>query len=382
MSRLRYQRGMSIIEIMVAVAIGLIGCVVIFQMFTISEARKRTIASGSDMDISGRLGLMTLERDVQLAGYGYGAAASPSAISTGAALGCTVTAYDSARGGTQDFTYVLAPVQITDGAAGAPDTIAVLRGSSSMVANGKPIDQSSATAKRIKADTGGRTGVRPGDVVIAVSAGGGLTCGMYEITGNANTDQVTLDNVDSASYTDAAGVVRTARYNKSGGIAFALSGEGRLYTLGPSPARNLWTVAGNKLVVANDLAWADGNGDGANDQLEAADAVLDLQAQYGVDADNNGMLSDAEWTSTDPADWTQLLAVRFALLTRGQQFERDKVTNTAPRWSAGAFTMKNVDGTADSDPTGAGAVNNWRNYRYGVFEAVVPLRNTIIGRQL
>ena len=382
MSRLRHQRGMSIIEIMVAVAIGLIGCVVIFQMFTISEARKRTIASGSDMDISGRLGLMTLERDLQLAGYGYGAAASPSAISTGAVLGCTVTAYDSARSGTQDFTYVLAPVQITDGAAGAPDTIAVLRGSSSMVANGKPIDQSSATAKRIKADTGGRTGVRPGDVVVAVSAGAGLACGMYEITGDGNTDQVTLDNDALVVYTNAAGVSKTSRYNKAGGIAFALSGEGRLYTLGPSPARNLWTVAGNKLVVSNDLVWVDGNGDGANDQLEAADAVLDLQAQYGVDADNNGMISDAEWTNADPADWTQLLAVRFALLTRGQQFERDKVTNAAPRWSAGAFVMNNVDGTADSDPTGAGAVNNWRNYRYGVYEAVVPLRNTIIGRQL
>jgi type IV pilus assembly protein PilW len=44
--------------------------------------------------------------------------------------------------------------------------------------------------------------------------------------------------------------------------------------------------------------------------------------------------------------------------------------------------MTNVDGTADSDPTGANAVNNWRNYRYNVYEAVVPLRNTIIGRQL
>ena len=70
------------------------------------------------------------------------------------------------------------------------------------------------------------------------------------------------------------------------------------------------------------------------------------------------------------------------LLARGQQWERDKVTNVAPRWSAGTFTMTNVDGTADSDPTGAGAVNNWRHYRYNVYEAVVPLRNTIIGRQL
>lgn len=382
MTRSGTQGGMSLIEILVAVAIGLIGCVVIFQMFGISEARKRTIASGSDMDISGRLGLMTLERDVQLAGYGYGVASSPSATATGPALGCTVNAYDSQRGGAQDFSYLFTPVQITDGAAGAPDTITVLRGSSSFVANGKPIDLSTAVGKRIKADTGGRTGVRRGDVVIAVTATGGLGCGMYEITGDANADQVTLDHGASVAYADATGAAKTARFNKAGGVAFALTGEGRLYSLGPSPARNVWTVAARKLVVANDLFWTDGNADGANDQVEAADSIIDLQAQYGVDADNNGMIADTEWTNTDPADWTRLLAVRFALLTRGQQFERDKVTNVAPRWSAGTFTMTNVDGTADSDPTGANAVNNWRNYRYNVYEAVTPLRNTIIGRQL
>ena len=142
------QRGMTLIELLVAVAIGLIGCVIIFQMFEISQSRMRTIASGSDMDVSGRLGLMTLERDIQLAGYGFGIAASTGATLAGPALGCPVTAYDAARA-TPDFTFTLAPVQITDGAAGAPDTIAVLRGSSSLVANGKPIDQTSATEVRI-----------------------------------------------------------------------------------------------------------------------------------------------------------------------------------------------------------------------------------------
>ncbi|HEX7113196.1 MAG TPA: prepilin-type N-terminal cleavage/methylation domain-containing protein, partial [Mizugakiibacter sp.] len=86
----RRQRGMSLIEIMVGVLIGLIGCVVIFQMYSVADARKRTIASGSDMDITGRLGLMSLERDLQLAGYGFGMAASPTATLGGTALGCNV----------------------------------------------------------------------------------------------------------------------------------------------------------------------------------------------------------------------------------------------------------------------------------------------------
>jgi type IV pilus assembly protein PilW len=141
-------------------------------------------------------------------------------------------------------------------------------------------------------------------------------------------------------------------------------------------------VQNNRLISMNNLRWTDANGDGANDSAEAADLVINLQAQYGVDADGNGMIASTEWTTTAPADWTRLLAVRFALLTRSQEWDRNAVTTTVPLWSGGNFVMTNVDGTADSNPTGAAAVNNWRNYRYNVFETVVPIRNTIIGRQL
>ena len=369
------QRGMSLIEIMVGVVIGLIGCVVIFQMYGAAEARKRTIASGSDMDISGRLGLMIVERDVQLAGYGFGTAAS---VSAGGVLGCDVNAYDDLRPGAKDFTFPLVPVLIQDGAAGAPDTLVTLRGNSSFVVSPKIIDISTASTKRIKADTGGRTGVQRGDVVIATDVDGGVSsCGMFEITGDANADELTFDH-DTGAYTDAMLQPRVARYNKAGGVGYALTDEGSLYSLGPAPVRNVWSVQDNKLVVMNDLASTTGT------PIEAADLIVDLQAQYGVDADNNGMIDSAEWTAVAPADWTRVLAVRFALLARSTQFERTKVTTTVPRWSGpDAFVMRNIDGTADSDPGGSsGDANNWRNYRYNVFEAVVPVRNTIIGKQL
>ena len=374
---------MSLIEVMVAVAIGLIGCVVVFQMFTMSEARKRTIAAGSDMDIAGRLGMMTLERDLQLGGYGFGSAASPSATPSGPAMGCTVSAYDSARpGGFQTFNFTLAPVVITDGASGAPDSIAVIKGSSSLLAMAKTIDQSTATTKRIKADTGGRTGVQRGDLVVAVNSTPSLSCAMFEITDDSNADQLTFGHGAGVTYTDPSGASKTARYNNAGGLGFTLGGDGGLLSLGPSPAITVWSVQNNRLVSTNNLRWTDANADGLNDRVEAADLIINLQAQYGVDADNNGMIASSEWTNTAPADWTRLLAVRFALLARSQDFSRDQVTTVVPRWSAGAFTMTNVDGTADSNPTGANAANNWRNYRYNVFEAVVPIRNTIIGRQL
>ena len=97
------QRGMSLIEIMVGVLIGLIGCVLIFQVYGVAESRKRSVSSGSDMDISGRLGLMTLERDIQLAGFGFGTGASSTA-GVGGVLGCTVTAFDNTRAGGRAVT--------------------------------------------------------------------------------------------------------------------------------------------------------------------------------------------------------------------------------------------------------------------------------------
>jgi type IV pilus assembly protein PilW len=335
------------------------------------------------MDVAGRLARMTLERDINMAGYGFGAAASPSAIGSTAAMGCTVTSYDAGRpGGSQDFSYVLAPVVIVDGASGASDSISVLKGSSSFLSFAKTIDQSTATTVRVKADTGGRPGVQRGDVVVAVNAGGGLTCGMYEITGDANTDQLTFDHNVGVTYTTASGQSKQARYNKTGGISFTLTGDGRMYNLGATPARTTWFVQNNRLVARNDLRWVDSDADGNNDTVEAADMILNLQAEYGVDANNDGMIASSEWTTTTPTDWTRLLAIRFALLTRDGQYERTQITTTAPRWSGGTFTMTNVDGTSDSNPTGTSAINNWRNYRYNVFEAVVPLRNTLIGKQL
>jgi type IV pilus assembly protein PilW len=38
--------------------------------------------------------------------------------------------------------------------------------------------------------------------------------------------------------------------------------------------------------------------------------------------------------------------------------------------------MTNLDGTADSTP---GNANDWRRYRYRVYETVIPLRNVVWG---
>src|SRR6266705_6570763 len=94
------ERGFSMVELLVAMLIGLIGMIIIFQVFEVSEGIKRTTTSGGDAQQNGAIALYDMERDLRNAGMGFNDA--PFA-------GCTILAYDSARA-TQNFNMVLAPV--------------------------------------------------------------------------------------------------------------------------------------------------------------------------------------------------------------------------------------------------------------------------------
>ncbi len=352
---------------MVAVAIALIGIVVIFQVLSIWEERKRTTSSGSDAQVTGAIAIYNLDRDIKQAGYGFGMATN---------MGCLVNAYDSARG-TPAFTFRLYPVEIVDGASGASDSIRVLYGTSNSYVANQTFTTSTATSKQASV----RSGFNKGDLVI-VSSGTGTTatCHMVEITDNTNANALTFDHV-VGTYSNYLSQSVSSRYNDPAGTGTTFS-SGNLQNLGPGnltagstqsmPRWNTWSIRTN-----NALAWSDGMHDSAT-WNEIADGIVNLQAQYGLDADSNNQIASTEWTATTPTDWTKVRAIRLGLLARSQQYEKIAVTPSAsnPAWAGGAFTMTNLDGTADSTP---GDANDWRHYRYRVYERVIPLRNVIWG---
>lgn len=359
----RTQKGMSLIELLVGVVIGMIGIVVIFQVLALSESRKRTTGAGSDAQISGAIALFAMERDVQQAGFGF---------STSPNLGCTVNAFETVRG---NFTFPLIPVQIVQGAAGAPDSIVALQGNSPAFVNTQAFTLSTLTSKTTQA----RGGLRPGDRIIATgTVGVGTACAMLEITGDANPNGITIDHQPSSfSYTNAAGNTVLSRHNSVAPPAFT---SGFVYNLGPAPRRSIWSISGNMLAVSEDISG------GAATAI--AESIIDMQAEYGTDTNNDGRIANNEWSTVDPADWTKVRAIRVAILSRSGQYEKDQITTVAPSWlgntmptgaANSSFVMKNVDGTADSNPAGA---NNWRNYRYRVHETIIPLRNVIWGTAL
>src|SRR5215813_5286868 len=66
-----FERGFSMIELMIAMVIGLIGVIIIFQVFEVSEGIKRTTTSGGDSEQNGAIAMYVLEHDIRNSGMGF-----------------------------------------------------------------------------------------------------------------------------------------------------------------------------------------------------------------------------------------------------------------------------------------------------------------------
>jgi type IV pilus assembly protein PilW len=345
------QTGFSLVEIMVGMTIGLIGMVVIMQVFTVSEANRATTTTGGDAQQSGALSLQTLERDIRMAGYG---------INIPGFLGCSVVAYQEGPP-ARNFNFTFVPVLITQGTGNLPDTITVTYSSNSTVASPASITQNMPSpAATYKVNN--RYGFAEGDLVVAAEAG--KDCTLAQVTGVPGTPGQS-DNVihNSGTYTNAQGANVPAQYNKPGGLGISYTTSAKLYNIGPLPINNTYSIVNNVFQVASSFT-------GTTEAI--ADSVLDLQADYGVDTNADGIV-DSYQASADAngdgvindTDYSRILALRLGLVARSLKREPScAVTTVVPTWIGGTFN--NV--TADAD---------WRCYRYRVYQTNVVIRNMI-----
>jgi len=359
----RRERGLSLVEILVGVLIGMIGIVVIFQVLAVAEAQKRNTTHGADAQSSGAIGLFAMQEDVQLGGYGLGMAGDQQ-------IGCMVDAYNN-DAPVKDVDFALVPVEIVQGAGGAPDQIRVLYGNSPLFVATRTFTASTGTTKTM--DSAGRAGFAIGDKVVFVAEGAAPTCMLQQITDRPAGDLLRVDHAQGGNPVNQGSVA--ASFGASSGFA---------YNLGAAPRRNVWSISNRRLVVADATF-------GVGTVIDMSDGIVDLQAEYGVDANGNNFIEDSEWTTATPAGlaWRNLRAIRVALLARSDQWDRTACSPN-PQWTSGAggvlalsnFVMTSADGTADGF---AGCTenppspNNWRRYRYSVYETVIPLRNMIWG---
>jgi type IV pilus assembly protein PilW len=366
--------GFSLVEILVGMVMGLLGIIIIFQVFEVSEGIKRTSTSGGDAMQYGSLALYTLERDLRQAGSG---------INNLQMAGCNTLSYDEQLTPSIRPAITMVPVIIgLNLDPKLPDSLTITYGNSQTQSTPVKMTNTMATGTSfIKVDN--RYGFLPGNRILISEAG--KPCWIAQITALPDTapesDQIWHD---TGTFQDANNNTVTARYNGPTGFTDTASvvtlytENARIYNLSSTPTRDIFSVANSQLMLDSNRMTA---GPGA-----IADNIVQLKAQYGHDngvndgsvanttyAPDDGMVDNYTNTMPSPTaalDWTEVIAVRLAIVARSAQAEKPKVsggpcdaTTVAPTWAGGTLDL-----TADP---------NWKCYRYRVFESIVPLRNAI-----
>jgi type IV pilus assembly protein PilW len=414
--RNRHARGFSIVELMVAMLIGLIGTIIIFQVFEVSEGIKRTTTSGGDAQQNGAIALYVMERDLRSAGSGFND--TPS-------VGCTILAYDNART-AKNFTMTFAPLSVTSATPAGPDSFSVFYGSQPLIGDATPLSTAAALGST-SFSVSSAFGYGGGDLVVLnypnqVPA---VNCLLREVTGAVVGNVVS--NMDAGiNYLSVSGTTRTTRFNQPGGLTIAYGGSGtsaRVINLGNlyepqgspmTPVYNTYAIVNNALTVSSPF-FVSGGVPVVN---TVSDNIVQMRVFYGLDDGvNNGTVPIGVYNPCDgivdrfidattwnnnynaapyPAcatavttKWQLLIAVRIAVVARSALAEKPTgingtncdattdgtegpgVPDQRPLWSGGV-----IDVSGTGDPTAASPLN-WKCYRYKVFETTVPLRNWI-----
>lgn len=392
------QRGVSMIELMVGVVIGLLATLVIAQVASLYESQKRQTSSSADAQIGGSLALYALQRDIEMGGYG---------LTSGGVTGCTVIK-GKRSSDTATRTWTLAPVLITQGGGatgsttGRADTIQLLMANNN---NGFSLPMRLAENQRRDDTTfvlqdNTNVGNRQGDLVMVVPPAGGAGtaspsptgqvspnwCSLAQINTTPSGNTLTHGTTSGPWNQDPSGTVFPGSLSTD--IAYAAGSSlinlgsltDRCYFVsdpGETSAANRCGLASDSTETAYTLRLRNFNtSDASTTNQDLYPDIINLQAVYGLDTTATPDGTVDSWTTTTPttsAGWAQVISVRVAVLARGTQYDDNEVTATAPSWMPDNVNARTF--TLPACPTGESAC--WKHYRYRVFESTIPLRNML-----
>ena len=380
----RTAAGFTLVEIMVGMVIGMLGLIIMMQVFSLSESQKRTTTGGGDATSNGTIALFGLQRDLRQAGYG---------VSDMNLVGCSL---QLPNGATLD---ALAPVTINDagitGQDANTDTLLVVYGNSNGSPQGDAITAQPALNTYAMATP---TSFNSNDQIIATPQNRATPCNL------------TLDTV--------TGIVAP---NVSVATGVAGMANGLVFNLGKAPKIHAYAIRNGNLTVCDYMLNDCGNAaNNANTTIwvPISNNIVSLNAQYGRDTmlgltplvtTMDGIVDWYDQTtpwgpSSIPAyaqgtaqpsppmapgvpgptyqcAFERISAVRLAVVARNASFEKTAVTIIAPTWGGStAHTPPNPPIVGDSigwsaDPIDLSSNATWQNYRYAVIQTVVPLRN-------
>jgi type IV pilus assembly protein PilW len=379
---------MTMIELLVAMTIGVGVVLAVSTLLVAGETHNRVTTSTNDADQAGSYAFYAMDKAIRGAGS---AIAETSFPSDQGVLGCNLNAahllpsatsfpppFATAFLGGTPSNLRIAPVLIgqhqSDSAAS--DVIVVMSGSGAAGGVSRAVNgPGTSTTLTLESTTGFTTN----DLVL-VSQPGVIDCLLEEVT-SVNAPTLT---VGGPYYTAKGSTTSLAALSANlstfvtplgnalvNNVQFTLFGVGRDYTL------YSYDLLQNQSLV---------QGSGGRTSEAITDGVVQMNAIYGIQSTTQaGTLGS--WASpgdpnydigsvmTNPATMKSIIALRIALVVRGEYYDKNIV---APAGLTIFTDFYNAAGTSLAQTVNLTAIPGAQHYRYRVFEFTVPLRNMLL----
>lgn len=365
------QAGMSLVELLVGILIGLVATLAISNLFSGFEASKRAISGGADAQSSGVLAMYYLQRDAQNAGYGLPLynSADPSPLL------CSLDTSINQAGALIN----LSPVIIVDGGAGS-DVVRIRYGNS---ASGGASMRATGNMNAPALD-GRLIGCQQNDIVLFHQTPTNPACSLARLT-KLNADR-TINTLSELNTAPTANPVTDL--NGADWVRFSCLGAWNQYEFTVNAAHELTRSGGTPASVNFPDSAA----------TPVASDIVALQAQYGIATTIDPTVTSAsaagfinrvdQWVDATGQfgptmtllDRNRIRAIRIAVVARDGNLQKNNVSQACNGSEPGLSRVCVWQADAVPADVDLAAIPNWQRYRYRSFEATIPLRNVIWNR--
>lgn len=393
------QAGFSLVELMVASAVGLIVALGVLSVIVSSGRQYAVLSANVSAQSNAQIGLSLMDLSGRNAGAGF--------YSAGQAICPTWNAFNGSTLVANNAGWM--PARIVDGGGnGVSDTLVFTGGAGNRTLGAAPVLADAVSAASINVSNS--SAFLRGDYAVIGAPGSGLPCTLFEITqaptvvaacgGNAHQCQLLVRSPNEGLNPVAAGpgsFASTPTFGfETAGTATGPAVVSRVGSVGEGFRQDAFAVQCQTLVRYNAFTTAalpactqSPLAFGAGVDALATDTVL-LHAQYGV---SNAASSDvvAQWVNASGATWggtpavddiARIKAVRIVVVSRSRESEAGDITapctNAAGVVNTGPCSFEDAAAPViDLSTVALPAGRTWRNFRYRVHAAVIPLRTVI-----